>query len=66
MQLLATPINNTLSQLNQTIRFLVANDMLDGVELKPGDAEQQAKDQSKVMVIEEGDVATAHGTESGP
>ena len=56
-QLLATPINNTLSQLTQTIRFLVANDMLDGVELTPGDAEQQAKDQTKVQVVEEYDAA---------
>ncbi|ORX34159.1 nuclear fragile X mental retardation-interacting protein 1-domain-containing protein [Kockovaella imperatae] len=41
--LLATPIQNTLSQISQTIRFLVANDMLENVELKPGDAEALAR-----------------------
>lgn len=56
-QLLATPIQNTLSQLTQTIRFLVANDMLNGVELKPGDAEEQAREREKVVVIEDEPVA---------
>jgi len=51
---LANPIQNTLSQLTQTIRFLVANDMLQGVELNPGDAEQQEKEQNKIEVVEEG------------
>lgn len=52
-QLLATPIQNTLSQLTQTIRFLVANDMLDGVELKPGDAEDQARERTRVQVVDQ-------------
>ena len=40
--------------MTQTIRFLVANDMLQGVELNPGDAEQQEKEQNKIEVVEEG------------
>jgi Tfp pilus assembly protein PilV len=57
LQLLAQPIQNTLSQLTQTIRFLVANDMLQGVELNPGDAEEQAREAGKIsMVVEGGDV----------
>jgi hypothetical protein len=57
-QLLANPIQNTLSQLTQTIRFLVANDMLQGVELNPGDAEEQAKEKNRIEVVEAGDVET--------
>jgi len=53
---LANPIQNTLSQLTQTIRFLVANDMLQGVELNPGEAEEQAKEKSRIEVVEAGDV----------
>jgi len=53
---LANPIQNTLSQLTQTIRFLVANDMLQGVELNPGDAEEQAKEKNRIEVVEAGDV----------
>ncbi|WVQ85281.1 hypothetical protein IAT38_007446 [Cryptococcus sp. DSM 104549] len=51
--LLANPIQNTISQLSQTIRFLVANDMLEGVELKPGDAEAQERERNKVAVVSE-------------
>jgi len=32
-------IQATVSNLSQAIRFLVANDLLENVELKPGDAE---------------------------
>ncbi|KAK8865733.1 hypothetical protein IAR55_000879 [Kwoniella newhampshirensis] len=53
--LLANPIQNTLSQLSQTIRFLVANDMLDGVELKPGDAEAEGKERNKVVEVVQDD-----------
>jgi len=34
-------IRNTVSNLSQAIRFLVDNDFLENVELKPGDAERQ-------------------------
>jgi hypothetical protein len=51
-QLLSNPIQNTLSQLSQTIRFLVANDMLQGVELRPGQAEEQEKDKHKIISLE--------------
>ena len=51
--MLANPIQNTLSQLTQTIRFLVANDMLRGVELNPGDAEAQQKERSRISVVED-------------
>ncbi|EIW72721.1 hypothetical protein TREMEDRAFT_67022 [Tremella mesenterica DSM 1558] len=50
--LLATPIQNTVSQLSQTIRFLVANDMLEGVELKPGQAEEEEKKRNMIKVID--------------
>ncbi len=58
-KLLATPIQNTLSQLSQTIRFLVANDMLEGVELRPGQAEEQERERRKVVVIASEDEAKA-------
>ncbi|KAG8748479.1 hypothetical protein FRC10_003612 [Ceratobasidium sp. 414] len=38
-QLLMPDIQATVSHLSQAIRFLVANDFLENVELKPGDAE---------------------------
>jgi len=53
IQLLATPINNTLSQLSQTIRFLVANNMLENVELTPGQAEDEEKEKNKVVEVPE-------------
>ncbi|OCF45273.1 hypothetical protein I317_00795 [Kwoniella heveanensis CBS 569] len=37
------------SMLGSTIRFLVANDFLRGVELKVGDAEDQARERNKVV-----------------
>ncbi|CAE6425069.1 unnamed protein product [Rhizoctonia solani] len=40
--LLTPDIQATVSNLSQAIRFLVANDFLEGVELKPGDAENIA------------------------
>lgn len=40
-QLLLPEIRNTVSNLSQAIRFLVDNDFLENVELKPGDAERQ-------------------------
>jgi hypothetical protein len=63
MQLLANPIQNTLSQLTQTIRFLAANDMLRNVETRPGQAAEQAAEREKVVLVEEvgvgGEVAAA-------
>lgn len=40
----------TVSNLSQAIRFLVDNDFLEGVELKPGDIENKP-----IEVLEEGD-----------
>lgn len=34
-------IRATVSNLSQAIRFVVQNDFFDGVELKPGDAQNQ-------------------------
>lgn len=34
------PINQTLSNISQTLQFLVDNDFLDGVELNPGEYEE--------------------------
>ena len=41
LQLLLPEIRMTVSNLSQAIHFLVDNDFLDGVELKPGDAARQ-------------------------
>ncbi|WWC68473.1 uncharacterized protein I206_102402 [Kwoniella pini CBS 10737] len=49
--LLSNPIQNTISQISQTIRFLVANDMLEGVELKPGDAQKAEEEKNKVTEV---------------
>ncbi|WWC96792.1 hypothetical protein V866_003666 [Kwoniella sp. B9012] len=51
--LLSNPIQNTISQLSQTIRFLVANNMLEGVELNPGDAQAQEDEKNKITEVEE-------------
>ncbi|WWD05564.1 hypothetical protein V865_003644 [Kwoniella europaea PYCC6329] len=51
--LLSNPIQNTISQLSQTIRFLVANNMLEGVELNPGDAQAQDDEKNKITEVEE-------------
>ncbi|WWC87988.1 uncharacterized protein L201_002890 [Kwoniella dendrophila CBS 6074] len=50
--LLSNPIQNTISQISQTIRFLVANDMLEGVELNPGDAKLQEDEKNKVKELD--------------
>ncbi|KAG9051184.1 hypothetical protein FS837_011299 [Tulasnella sp. UAMH 9824] len=47
--LLLSDIRTTVSNLSQAIRFLVANDFLEGVELKPGEAANP-----KIAIIEEG------------
>ncbi len=39
-QLLEREIQVTVSNLSQAIRFLVNNDFLDGVEVTPGQAEE--------------------------
>lgn len=52
-QLLANPIQNTLSQLTQTIRFLAANDMLRNVEMVPGQAEEMEKKVQFVVPLED-------------
>lgn len=41
IQLLLPEIRHTVSHLSQAIHFLVENDFLEGVELKPGDADEQ-------------------------
>lgn len=40
-QLLLPEIRITVSNLSQSIRFLVDNDFLRGVEMKPGEAQQK-------------------------
>lgn len=40
-KLLLPEIRITVSNLSQAIRFLVANNFLEGVELRPGDAHQK-------------------------
>jgi hypothetical protein len=41
MQLLLPEIRNTISNLSQAIRFLVDNDFLQNVEMKPGEADEK-------------------------
>jgi len=41
MQLLLPEIRHTVSNLSQAIHFLVENDFLEDVELRPGDADSQ-------------------------
>ena len=48
MQLLLPEVRMTVSNLSQAIRFLVDNDFLDDVELKPGEAEERM-----IQVIDE-------------
>ncbi|KAL7421022.1 hypothetical protein Q5752_003906 [Cryptotrichosporon argae] len=60
--LLANPIQNTLSQLSQTIRFLVANDFLRGVEAAPGEADEERRKRDMIIELPEvgGVVGPAH------
>lgn len=39
--------------MTQTIRFLVANDMLRGVEVRPGQAEEEERERTKIAVLPE-------------
>lgn len=48
LQLLLPEIRMTVSNLSQAIRFIVDNDFLHDVELKPG----QAADNNKIRVVE--------------
>ncbi|EJD55671.1 hypothetical protein AURDEDRAFT_179383 [Auricularia subglabra TFB-10046 SS5] len=58
--LLMPEIRSTVSNLSQAIRFVVQNDFFDGVELKPGDADQRL-----VEIIEEPESAPAQPTTGG-
>jgi len=49
--LLEPEVHVTLSNLSQAIRFIVANDCLRNVELKPGDAEDECRKSEKVRVV---------------
>lgn len=49
------PLENTLSQLTQAIRFLAANDFLQGVEAYAGEADERERDRNKIIVVGEGD-----------
>lgn len=40
-----------MSNLSQAIRFIVANDCLRNVELKPGDAEDERRKNEKVRIV---------------
>lgn len=51
-KLLEVPIENTLSQLTQTIRFLAANDYLRGVERFAGEAEEGERERNRIVVVE--------------
>jgi len=37
--------------------------MLEGVELNPGEAEEQAKEKTRIEVVQDGDVETAEEVE---
>lgn len=48
-----------MSQLTQTIRFLVANNMLEGVELTPGQAEEEERERTKITDLDATDTEAA-------
>lgn len=52
--LLQREVEVTLSNLSQAIRFIVANDCLKNVEMKPGDAEEERLRKERVVVLKEG------------
>ena len=55
LQLLLPEIRMTVSNLSQAIRFLVDNNFLEGVELKPGDSEKrpiQVISESEDQIVE--------------
>lgn len=54
VQLLEVPLENTLSQLTQAIRFLAANDFLQGVEAYAGEADERERERNKITVVGEG------------
>jgi hypothetical protein len=41
LQLLLPEIRVTVSNLSQAIRFLVDNDFLEGIEIRPGEADEK-------------------------
>ena len=47
------PLENTLSQLTQAIRFLAANDFLQGVEAYAGEADERERERNKITVVGE-------------
>lgn len=49
--LIQPEVQVTLSNLSQAIRFIVANDCLKDVELKPGDAEEERRKAERVVEI---------------
>lgn len=51
----------TVSNLSQAIHFLVTNDFLDGVELKPGQAEEKM-----IEVVDEQEEAEKEKVKSEP
>lgn len=59
IQLLEVPLENTLSQLTQAIRFLAANDFLQGVEAYAGEADERERDRNKITVVGENETLAA-------
>jgi hypothetical protein len=57
--LLAQDVQVTISNLSQAVRFLVANDCLEGVELKPGEAEETEASKKIIVVTNENGVESA-------
>jgi hypothetical protein len=51
--MLQTPLQQTLLTISETIEFLVDNDFLDDVELRPGQAEEQAQRYRQLVVVQE-------------
>lgn len=56
------PLENTLSQLTQAIRFLAANDFLQGVEAYAGEADERERDRNKITVVGETNEDAANAT----
>lgn len=51
--MLQTPLQQTLLTISEAIEFLVDNDFLDDVELRPGQAEEQAQRYRQLVVVQE-------------
>ena len=65
-QLLLPEVRMTVSNLSQAIHFLVDNDFLEGVELKPGQAEEKMIEVIGESVTEGASNSSGHSSTGEP